>query len=83
MRLGHQACVGGKGTCEGTGEERGAEGLATAVESVMDGAVALLRGPWGKARTPCNKADANTAAVSCISTSKSSVDGGSTRPRLV
>lgn len=45
ISLGHHACLGGKGTWEGRAEESGALGLATAVETVTDGAVALLTEP--------------------------------------
>lgn len=37
ISLGHQACLGGRGTSEGIGEDSGTLGLATTVEKVMDG----------------------------------------------
>ncbi len=45
ISLGHHACLGGKTTWEGRAEDSGALGLATAVETVTDGAVALLTEP--------------------------------------
>ena len=42
ISLGHHACLGGRGTCEGSAEFRGADGLATAVETVMEGTPVLM-----------------------------------------
>lgn len=40
---GHQLCLGGKEACEGKGSPRAADGLGTAVCTVMLGAGAVIR----------------------------------------
>jgi hypothetical protein len=56
ISLGHQACCGGSGTCEGNIAVRGAVGLATDVTCVIAGTpVITLTGAvvfdaWGAAR---------------------------------
>jgi len=56
ISLGHQACTGGRGTCEGNVAVRGAVGLATAVTCVRVGTPvitlvdAVVVSAWGTAR---------------------------------
>ena len=62
ISLGHHACCGGSGTCDGSAFVRGTVGLATAVDNVMDGVPMLaapavedaaLEAAWGTARAAC------------------------------
>ncbi len=66
MLLGHHAWLGGSGTWDGRDDERGALGLATTVDTVMDGAVTLLvTGPWGRARAPRRTPEESSTAGQC------------------
>ena len=57
ISLGHHACLGGRGTCDGSVAERAAVGLGMDVEIVTEGTPVLtaaeseLEAAWGRART--------------------------------
>ena len=57
ISLGHHGWVGGSATCEGTAFVRGTVGLATEVESVIDGAP-VLAAPEGEVAEACGSANA-------------------------
>ena len=68
ISLGHHACFGGSGTCDGSVADEAAVGLGTAVESVIEGAPVLtpLGAAWGIARTLWANQRAATTVVRIV-----------------